>query len=265
MDRKLGRKNFIVITLDLVKALNKETGKIEDFVSLIPDTNTTGEKESGSVAISFINDVFLKKAEWKNGKALCSLKAWKRPGGWGDRFIKAIKERLLDKSSASISWKDISPDETIMKGLNYTLGTGVPSQSPGGMGGGMNPFDMPGGGPSMGGGMGGGAPLPSTMSTSSAPQLDTSGLGGGSPAPGGEASPQNANYNPNPRKFKDLLEALELKIRKKHRKKLGQGRKQALPFNPRLVIPIIGDDPHSKINRDRRYQRREIRLGKFRN
>lgn len=60
-------------------------------------------------------------------------------------------------------------------------------------------------------------------------------------------------------KFIDLLE----NFIKTTRKKLGAGRKPALPYNPALNKMIIGEDPHSKINRDRRYKRRHKRLGKF--
>ena len=65
--------------------------------------------------------------------------------------------------------------------------------------------------------------------------------------------------------FKELLILIEneLKIIKHTRKRMETGRKLSHPFNPRLVIPIVGENPHAKMNRDRRYKRREIRDGKF--
>ncbi|MFW5794543.1 MAG: hypothetical protein ACOCV1_03560 [Bacillota bacterium] len=64
-------------------------------------------------------------------------------------------------------------------------------------------------------------------------------------------------------KFKDYLGNKKLSFKKKTRKKLGAGRKESRPFNPRLSIPIVGEDPHSKTNRDRRYIRRKKKEGIF--
>lgn len=70
--------------------------------------------------------------------------------------------------------------------------------------------------------------------------------------------------------FKEYLRALVnqpekrvVMFKKTTRKRLETGRKPSLAFNPRLEIPVVGEDPHSEVNRNRRYKRREERLGKF--
>jgi len=240
---KIGR-----VSLDLNE---KDNGK--KIIIIKPDPDQGPDNQD--IARNWINNTFLKKSPYKSGIVSFSEKEWKAENGAGDKFVDGIKQ-----SPHTITWADKSEHKTIMKGLKSLrptqaqMGIGMnpppgmdPASGMGGLPGASSPF---GGQGELAAGLGGGLGTPNIG--------NIGGLGSPGNSPGSELSHRNVDdmkklvrlMESGKTTFKEYIDKMNKKFRKS-----GPVRKVGIKTilgNPRLSIPITGDD---KKDDKRRYKK----------